>query len=62
MGKFRVLVWCDVCCDDAEGCFGGGREFIGSAFETRADAEKAGAEYCCSLPYSFIVEEDDDAG
>lgn len=60
MRKFKVVVWCDNCRYDAEGCFNGSTEVIGSAFETWEDAQKAAAEYCCDLPYSYRVEEEDD--
>jgi hypothetical protein len=57
MEKFRVLVWCESCRDDDEGCFGGESEVIGSDFSNRDDAERAGMEYCASLPYRYRVEE-----
>lgn len=57
MEKFRVIVWCDACRGDEEGCFGGGYELIGSSYETREDAERAGTEYCGALPYSYRVEQ-----
>jgi hypothetical protein len=60
MRKYKVVVWCDQCRNDAEGCFGGVTETIGSAFESWDDAEKAGAEYCGQLPYGYRVEEDDE--
>ena len=50
MEKFRVVVWCDSCRNDEDGCFGGSAEVIGSAFESWEDAAKAGAEYCAELP------------
>ena len=33
MEKFKVVVWCESCQDDEEGCFGGSAEVIGEAFE-----------------------------
>ena len=33
MEKFRVVVWCNSCRDDEDGCFGGSADVIGSAFE-----------------------------
>ena len=33
MEKFRVLVWCNSCRNDEDGCFGGSAEVIGSAFD-----------------------------
>ncbi|MGA6942878.1 MAG: hypothetical protein WBZ27_12840 [Pseudolabrys sp.] len=59
MEKFRVLVWCDSCRNDEDGCFGGSAEVIGSAFESWEDAAKAGAEYCVELPYRYRIEQDD---
>ena len=44
MDKFQVVVWCESCAGDDEGCFGGASEVIGEAFETREQAEKAGAQ------------------
>jgi len=60
MAKFKVVVWCDHCRNDAEGCFGGGTETIGSSFESWEDAQKAAEEYCGHLPYGYRVEEKDD--
>ena len=60
MSKFKVVVWCDHCLNDVEGCFGGATETIGSAFETWDAAQKAAEEYCGHLPYSYRVEEDDE--
>ena len=59
MEKFRVLVWCESCREDDEGCFGGGVEVIARDLSNRDDAERAGAEYCASLPYHYRVEEDE---
>jgi hypothetical protein len=59
MDKFRVIVWCESCRDDEEGCFGGSAEVIGSAFESWEDAERAGAHYCSDLPYRYRIEQDD---
>ncbi len=60
MQKFKVVVWCDHCRNDAVGCFSGGTEVIGSAFESREDAQRAATEYCGHLPYGYRVEEDDE--
>jgi hypothetical protein len=60
MRRFKVVVWCDNCQNDVEGCFSGGTETIGSAFETWDDAQRAAAEYCGNMPYSYRVEEDDE--
>ncbi len=60
MRKFKVVVWCDHCGSDAEGCFGGSTETIGSSYESWEDAQKAAAEYCCDHPYSYRVEEEDE--
>jgi hypothetical protein len=60
MAKFRVVVWCDHCRNDSEGCFSGSAETIGSSFETWDDAQKAATEYCGHHPYSYRVQEDDD--
>ena len=57
MDKFQVVVWCESCRGDDEGCFGGASEVIGEAFETREQAEKAGAHYCFDLPYHYRVEQ-----
>lgn len=57
MEKFRVIVWCNSCRDDEDGCFAGGYELIGSNFTTRRDAERAGAEYCGDHQYGFRVEQ-----
>ena len=59
MEKFRVVVWCDSCRNDEDGCFSGSAEVIGSAFESCEDAAKAGAEYCVELPYRYRIEQDD---
>lgn len=59
MDKFRVVVWCESCRGDDEGCFGGATEVIGAAFESREEAEKAGAHYCSDLPYRYRVEQED---
>jgi len=59
MEKFRVLVWCDSCRGDEEGCFGGSAEVIGDAFQSWEDAANAGAEYCGGLPYRYRIEQDD---
>jgi hypothetical protein len=58
MSKFRVVVWCDSCQGDDEGCFGGKHHTIGGDFDTREDAEQAGAHYCTDLPYHYRVEDD----
>jgi hypothetical protein len=60
MRKFKVVVWCDHCQNDAEGCFAGGTETIGSSFETWDDARKAAEEYCGHFPYGYRVEEEDE--
>ncbi len=54
MDKFRVVVWCESCRGDDDGCFGGSAEVIGAAFESWDDAEKAGAHYCSDLPYRIV--------
>ena len=59
MEKFKVVVWCDSCRGDDEGCFGGSAEVIGEAFQSWEDAAKAGAEYCAELPYRYRIEQDD---
>lgn len=60
MAKYKVVVWCDHCRNDAEGCFGGATEVIGSSYETWEDAQKAAEEYCGHRPYGYRVEEEDD--
>ena len=60
MRKYKVVVWCEVCGLNHEGCFGGGTETIGSSYETWEDAHKAATEYCGDHPYSYRVEEDDE--
>ncbi len=57
MDKFRVVVWCESCRGDDEGCFGGSSEVIGTAFESLEAAEKAGAHYCSDLPYRYRIEQ-----
>jgi hypothetical protein len=57
MEKFRVVVWCESCRGDDEGCFGGSAEVIGAAFPSWEDAQKAGAHYCSDLPYQYRVEQ-----
>ena len=59
MEKFRVVVWCNSCRNDEDGCFSGSAEVIGSAFKSWEDAAKAGAEYCVELPYRYRIEQDD---
>ncbi|MGB8605760.1 hypothetical protein [Bradyrhizobium sp.] len=59
MEKFKVVVWCESCQDDEEGCFGGSAEVIGEAFESWEAAAKAGAQYCGELPYRYRIEQDD---
>ncbi|WP_024275415.1 hypothetical protein [Hyphomicrobium sp. 802] len=59
MDKYRVVVWCESCRGDDEGCFGGSSEVIGAQFETWEEAEKAGAHYCFDLPYRYRVEQAD---
>jgi len=56
MDKFRVVVWCEACRGDDEGCFGGKAQVIGAEFENRDEAERAGAHYCTDLPYQYRVE------
>lgn len=56
MDRFRVVVWCEACRGDDEGCFGGAAEVIGAAFESREEAEKAGAHFCSDMPYRYRVE------
>lgn len=60
MAKFKVVVWCDHCLHDVEGCFGGGVETIGRSFESWDDAQKAAAEYCGHFPYGYRVEQDEE--
>lgn len=55
MEKFRVVVWCESCRGDDEGCFGGGNEVIDGAFESQEDAERAGVHYCSDLPYQYRI-------
>jgi hypothetical protein len=57
MSKFRVVVWCDSCQGDDEGCFGGKHHVIGDDFGSRDDAEQAGAHYCTDLPYHYRIED-----
>jgi hypothetical protein len=59
MDKFRVIVWCESCRGDDEGCFGGSAEVIGAAFPSWDDAQRAGAHYCSDLPYRYRIEQDD---
>ena len=59
MEKYRVLVWCESCRGDDEGCFGGTAEIIGDSFQSWDDAAKAGAQYCGDLPYRYRIEQDD---
>jgi hypothetical protein len=59
MGRFQVVVWCEACRGDDEGCFGGTSEVIGEAFDTREDADRAGAHYCTDLPYQYRVQQAD---
>jgi hypothetical protein len=56
MDRFRVVVWCEACRGDDEGCFGGVAQVIGAAYESHEAAEKAGAHYCSDLPYRYRVE------
>ncbi len=56
MGKFQVVVWCEACQGDEEGCFGGAVQVLPGVFGSREDAEKAGAHYCADLPYRYRVE------
>ncbi|MBS0269664.1 MAG: hypothetical protein JSS54_11875 [Proteobacteria bacterium] len=55
MEKFRVVVWCESCRGDDEGCFGGGNEVIQGAFESFEAAEQAGQHYCAGLPYQYRI-------
>lgn len=55
MEKFRVVVWCESCRGDDEGCFGGGNEVIQGAFESFEAAEQAGLHYCADLPYQYRI-------
>ncbi|HET6390248.1 MAG TPA: hypothetical protein VFG26_12905 [Hyphomicrobium sp.] len=55
MEKFRVVVWCESCRGDDEGCFGGCDEVIDGAFESVEDAERAGVHYCSNMPYQYRV-------
>jgi hypothetical protein len=59
MSKYRLVVWCASCRNDDGGCFGGGSEIIGAAFESWEDAAKAGEQYCDGLPYLYCIEQDD---
>jgi hypothetical protein len=58
MKKFRVVVWCESCRGDDEGCFGGGNELIDGAFESWEAAERAGVRYCSDLPYQYRIVHD----
>ena len=55
MENFRVVVWCQSCRGDDEGCFGGGNGLIDGAFESWEDADKAGVHYCAQLPYQYRI-------
>lgn len=56
MGKFQVVVWCEACQGDEEGCFGGAIQVLPAVFGSREEAEKAGTHYCADLPYRYRVE------
>ena len=60
MARFRVVVWCESCRGDDEGCFGGTSEVIGAGFDSVEAAEKAGEHYCSDLPYRYRVEQQAD--
>lgn len=55
MERFRVVVWCQSCNGDEEGCFGGGTGLLDGAFESWEDADKAGVRYCAKLPYQYRI-------
>ncbi len=57
MRNFRVLVWCDACRGDDEGCFGGEAGVLRETFRTYDAAVEAARTYCTDLPYRFRVEE-----
>lgn len=59
MEKYKVVVWCESCRGDDEGCFGGSAEVIGSAFPSWEEAAQAATQYCADLPYRYQIEEDD---
>jgi len=56
MGTFQVVVWCEACQGDEEGCFGGANQVLPAVFGSCEDAERAGAHYCAALPYRYRVE------
>jgi hypothetical protein len=59
MDNFRVVVWCEACRGDDEGCFGGLSGVLEGHFESREEADRAGAHYCAALPYRYRVEQID---
>jgi hypothetical protein len=59
MEKYKVVVWCESCQGDDDGCFDGSADVIGSAFPSWEDAARAATEYCADLPYRYRIEEDD---